>query len=75
MKKDYIKPCVIIDSLELLSFVLSGNDLSYGGEVGGGDSHDADARERYLDSSSSGWRGQQGSSSNGASRKGWGSLW
>ena len=76
MKKDYIKPCVIIDSLELLSYVLSGSaSLSNGGDADQPtDPKDSEARWRNNYAATSG-NGQRGYGSYGSRNTGWGSLW
>ncbi|MBP5478968.1 MAG: hypothetical protein J6Y15_06370, partial [Bacteroidaceae bacterium] len=73
MKKEYIKPCVIIDSLELMSFVLSGSDLSNAGDAGDDDPKETEARWRN-DYAAGSKNGQRGYGSYGSRNTGWGSL-
>jgi len=68
MKKDYIKPCIFVDTFELKTLIL---DMSWGGTGGPGES---EARDRYPYGSTD-KRGQRGYGSNGSSGTGWGSLW
>jgi len=76
MKKDYIKPCVIIDSLELLSYVLSGSaGLSNGGDNDQpGAPKESESRWRN-DYAADSRNGQRGYGSYGSRNTGWGSLW
>lgn len=71
MKKDYIKPCVCIDSFEIKSCILEG---SYAGGAGDDAPKETDARQRYgCGATNRG--GSRGYGSNGSNGSGWGSLW
>lgn len=67
MKKDYIKPLVCVDLVEIKSNFL---DMSYRGEGGTGES---ESRQRYYSESTS--NDKRGYGSSGGRNSGWGSLW
>ncbi len=70
MKKDYIKPLVYVDLVEVRANFL---DMSYGGDAGDNDPKFGDARQRYYSESTS--NDKRGYGSNGGGNSGWGSLW
>ena len=68
MKKDYIKPCILVDSFQLKTLIL---DMSWAGTGGPGET---EARGRYPYGLAD-KRSQRDNGGNNSNGKGWGSLW